>query len=199
MWLTRAARYPSFSIALTHEDRIRLVAALSTWDFHPHGLSELDLFRCACLLFEAVLRIDGLAELGIQPDQINRLLFAIRAIYHGPNPYHNYIHAVDVLQASYTFLVSIGVAPPLSVLVDGSTQAWVRQPLESTENVEDDTARFVTQSLMRPQDVLAVMIAAMGHDVGHPGLSNVFMVSLCMSQQHEEAYFSNADSRTCVD
>lgn len=31
---------------------------------------------------------------------------------------------------------------------------------------------------MRPQDVLGLMIAAMGHDVGHPGLSNAFMVCL---------------------
>lgn len=30
---------------------------------------------------------------------------------------------------------------------------------------------------MRPQDVFAVLVAAMGHDVGHPGLSNAFMVS----------------------
>lgn len=125
-----------------------------------------------------MLRVKGLAELGIERDQVNRLLFAIRAIYHGPNPYHNYIHAVDVLQASYTFLVSIGVAPPLSILLDHSTESWTRPPLESTDNDEDDNARFVTQSIMRPQDVLAVMIAAMGHDVGHPGLSNVFMVSM---------------------
>lgn len=34
---------------------------------------------------------------------------------------------------------------------------------------------------MRPQDVLAVLIAAMGHDVGHPGLSNAFMVSPLIS------------------
>jgi hypothetical protein len=32
------------------------------------------------------------------------------------------------------------------------------------------------RDVLRPQDVLAVLVAAMGHDVGHPGLSNAFMV-----------------------
>lgn len=33
------------------------------------------------------------------------------------------------------------------------------------------------REILRPQDVLAIIVAAMGHDVGHPGLSNAFMVS----------------------
>lgn len=167
--------YEEFASPLTAEHRARLVEALSTWDFRPHALNEADLFRCACLLFESVLRIEGLHELGIQRDQLNRLLFAIRAIYHAPNPYHNYIHAVDVLQASYSFLIEIGVAPPLSVLLDESGTPWKRTPLEEQGDLEEHSARLATQRIFRPQDVLAVMVAAMGHDVGHPGLSNVFM------------------------
>ena len=31
--------------------------------------------------------------------------------------------------------------------------------------------------LLRPMDVFALMVAAIGHDVGHPGLSNAYMVS----------------------
>ena len=110
-------------------------------------------------------------------DQVNRLLFAVRAIYHAPNPYHNYVHAVDVLQATYTFLVAIGVAPPFDYLRD-----WL--PDKEPWRCPDETVRPVcgfgtrlAREVLRPQDVLAIMIAAMGHDVGHPGLSNAFMVS----------------------
>lgn len=107
---------------------------------------------------------------------MNRLLFAIRAIYHAPNPYHNYIHAIDVLQATYTFMMDIGILPPWSYLLDSNSSrpVWTRSTEDKTERgVGSRRAREV----MRPQDVLGLMIAAMGHDVGHPGLSNAFMVS----------------------
>lgn len=110
---------------------------------------------------------------------MNRFLFAVRAIYHSPNPYHNYIHAIDVLQASYTFLVSVGVAPPFTFLLEDTAEPWQRPPFERTsEDPMEDNARERTLALIRPQDVLVVLLGAMGHDVGHPGLSNAFMVSL---------------------
>lgn len=98
----------------------------------------------------------------------------MKEIYHAPNPYHNYIHAIDVLQATYTFLLDIGVVPPWSFLRDlnPDTPAWRRSD-ELVQNVGTRRAREV----MRPQDVFALIVAAMGHDVGHPGLSNAFMVS----------------------
>lgn len=110
---------------------------------------------------------------------INRLLFAIRAIYHAPNPYHNYVHAIDVLQATFTFLMDIGVVPPWSFLRDTSTP-WVR-PDENAHPVHGLGTRRARE-ILRPQDVLAIIVAAMGHDVGHPGLSNAFMVSLPSSR-----------------
>lgn len=176
--------YEEFSAPLLFDHRSKLIQDMSTWDFKPHALNDADLFRCACLLFEAVLRVDGLFQLGIQRDQLNRLLFAIRAIYHAPNPYHNYVHAIDVLQASYSFLRRLEAVPPLAILLDPLEKPWKSEPLEATTSPEDDNARAEVRKILRPQDVLCVMIAAMGHDVGHPGLSNVFMVrtdciSLC--------------------
>ncbi len=110
-------------------------------------------------------------------DQMNRFLFAVRAIYHAPNPYHNYVHAIDVLQASYTFLVAIGVAPPFPFLLEDGVEPWMRPELPVEKDGPDANARRKVLELMRPQEVLCLMIAAMGHDVGHPGLSNAFMVS----------------------
>lgn len=101
----------------------------------------------------------------------------MRAIYHAPNPYHNYIHAIDVLQATYSFLMDIGVVPPWSFLRDltPDTPAW-RRPEETVSPVHGLGTRRARE-VMRPQDVFAIIVAAMGHDVGHPGLSNAFMVS----------------------
>ena len=190
------------SAPLATEDRKRLVDALATWNFKPHRLDNGDLYRVATLLFEAVLASEGIAELGIQrgklplslypgpgpllllqlltsPDQMNRLLFAIRAIYHAPNPYHNYVHAIDVLQATYSFLMDLGLVPPYSYLLDlgpnTTSMPWKRPGEEQRPVCGAGTRR--ARDVMRPQDVLAVLIAAMGHDVGHPGLSNAFMVS----------------------
>ncbi len=105
---------------------------------------------------------------------MNRYLFAVRAIYHAPNPYHNYIHAIDVLQASYTFLLALGVVPPFDYLLADSGDPWMREPLPADAAQDEQMARV--QELIRPQEVWSVMIAAMGHDIGHPGLSNAFMV-----------------------
>lgn len=112
------------------------------------------------------------------PDQINRLLFAIRAIYHAPNPYHNYVHAIDVLQATYSFLMDIGLVPPHSFLLTPPERRsiWKRPDEEHKPVCGVGTRR--AREVLRPQDVFAVLVAAMGHDVGHPGLSNAFMVGL---------------------
>lgn len=163
---------------LSHDDRQRLVGLIEQWGFRPHLLDKYDLFRIACLIYQSILNIDGVVQLGMEFDAMKKWLFAVRAIYHAPNPYHNYIHAIDVLQATYFFLVRIGVAPPFSWLRElqpGVTEPWKRATEDETPSAGRGTAR--AREILRPQDVLAVVIAAMGHDVGHPGLSNAFMVS----------------------
>ncbi|ODN73553.1 hypothetical protein L202_08051 [Cryptococcus amylolentus CBS 6039] len=181
--------YELLSKPLTKEERVRLVDKMATWDFKPHDLEEGDLYRVACILFEGVLNTEGLAHLGLERDKVNRLLYALRAIYHAPNPYHNYVHAIDVLQATYTFLLDIGVVPPFDYLREwpdkdqGEKEVWTRMK-EGGESRGTKRAR----ELIRPQDVLAVLVAAMGHDVGHPGLSNAFMknAKVPLSQVYED-------------
>lgn len=106
---------------------------------------------------------------------MNRFLFAVRAIYHKPNPYHNYIHAIDVLQATYMFLMSIGVVPPFSFFLDlvPGQSVWKRPSEDAQPAGGAGTQR--ARDILRPQDVFAILMAAIGHDVGHPGLSNAFM------------------------
>lgn len=78
-------------------------------------------------------------------DALYDLIFDVCNSYHNSNPYHNFRHAVDVMQSTWYFLNSI-----------------------SSESMS---------LLLRPIDVLALLMAAIGHDVGHPGVNNGFMAS----------------------
>lgn len=176
MRFERALLIVRLSKPIDQPHRDRLVDALATWNFKPHRLDDGELYRVACIIFETILRIEGVSNLNIGTDSINKFLFAIRAIYHAPNPYHNYVHAIDVLQATYSFLMNIGVVPDWSFMRTVGT-IWTR-PDEETQPVHGLGTRRARE-VLRPQDVLSIIVAAMGHDVGHPGLSNAFMVSAC--------------------
>lgn len=77
-------------------------------------------------------------------------------------PYHNFRHAVDVLQATFNFLVQIGALPPYPSR-SGSATPTEKSPLAY---------------LIRPFEALTLLIGAIGHDVGHPGVNNGFLVVL---------------------
>lgn len=86
-------------------------------------------------------------------------------LYRQANTYHNLQHALDVFQAVYFFLTSAGAVPPVTILLeDGRT--WKR----------DREASDPLVGLLTDEDLFALCIAAVGHDVGHPGLNNAFMV-----------------------
>ena len=169
------------------------------------------------MMFEAILQSEGLAELDVSrgeptrlcvcadlgPDQMNRFLFAVRAIYHAPNPYHNYVHAIDVLQATYVFLATLELVPSFDYIRSWKPRSAPWRPsagrkrssaalrggaavpavpgAPSNQGAQDTDGWSIgakcAQEVVRPQDVLAILIAAIVHDIGHPGLSNAFMVS----------------------
>jgi hypothetical protein len=88
---------------------------------------------------------------------------ACRAAYNTFVPYHNFRHVVDVLQATFHFLVCIGALPPYH-FPDGSVlKARSKSPLAD---------------LVEPFEALTLLITAIGHDVGHPGVNNGFLVTL---------------------
>jgi hypothetical protein len=68
---------------------------------------------------------------------------------------------VDVLQAMFYFLVKIGTLPPYPA---------------GSEPAKAPTSAIAT--LLQPFDALTLLIAAIGHDVGHPGVNNAFLVAL---------------------
>jgi hypothetical protein len=97
----------------------------------------------------------------IKSDELTKFLQASRAAYNDFVLYHNFRHVVDVLQAVFFFLVQIGTLPPY--------------PKGSASPTEPISA---IASLLKPFDALTLLISAIGHDVGHPGVNNAFLVAL---------------------
>jgi hypothetical protein len=100
-------------------------------------------------------------------DDISVFLKHLRLLYCGHNSYHNFQHALDVLQASQIFLRAAGVVPPTSILLESNDCTW--RPDKSGN--QGRLAFDLTNTCL-----FTLFIAAIGHDVGHPGLTNMFMV-----------------------
>ena len=60
------------------------------------------------------------------------------------------------------------MVPSVTILLENATTMW------STSHAFDN-GKLMT--CLRPQDLFVIYIAAIGHDVAHPGFTNVFMVS----------------------
>lgn len=101
-------------------------------------------------------------------DQIRGLLFNMRHVYRHQNSYHNFEHALDVLQAIHIFLCSAGRVPPASILLEPDARTW--KPKQSA-------GKPALVHYLTPVDLFCLYVASIGHDVGHPGVTNSFMVS----------------------
>ncbi|KAF5357004.1 hypothetical protein D9756_006482 [Leucocoprinus leucothites] len=102
-------------------------------------------------------------------DVIPRFIAHIRQLYRWQNHYHNFEHALDVLQAIHCYLRAAGMVPSVSLLltdVDAPGGMW-------SSAREHDSGPLVT--CLMPQEIFALYLAAIGHDVGHPGFNNPFM------------------------
>ncbi|KAI8142332.1 hypothetical protein BJV82DRAFT_616373 [Fennellomyces sp. T-0311] len=150
-------------------DKVRyLRSRICSWDFLPLDVSEKELVHCVCLILDQVLQIPDLAEFRVPADDMYAFVFDICNSYHNNNPYHNFRHAVDVLQSTYYFLCKMGVLGPMDTsLSDGGFAPN-----------HDHPPRHL-QDILQPLDILALLMASLGHDVGHPGVTNMFMVQSC--------------------
>jgi hypothetical protein len=96
-------------------------------------------------------------------DEIKKFLAASRNAYNSFVLYHNFKHAIDVLQSTFYFLLQIGTLPSY--------------PSDSPPT-ESQAERSPIAKLFKPFDALTLLISAIGHDVGHPGVNNMFLVRL---------------------
>ncbi|KAJ4460714.1 putative cAMP-specific phosphodiesterase [Paratrimastix pyriformis] len=88
-------------------------------------------------------RLGLLTQLGIDPGQFERCLTQIHGFYN-QNPYHNAMHAADVMQAMYAMLTRGGLRKRLA---------------------------------LSPLETLGCMLAAIIHDVEHPGVTASLLVN----------------------
>lgn len=170
MYLQAAVSAPASSKTLTHSSRSSLIEKISQWAFDPHELTEEEVFACVCYLFELLFTIEGMAEdLGLEAESLMPFLLATRSTYNQDNFYHNFRHALDVLQSMYMFLCEGGCVPHISILFNPSSSSvgrWTRS----------GPSKGYLRGILSNVDVFTLFVAALGHDVGHPGVNNAFMV-----------------------
>ncbi|KAI0179969.1 HD-domain/PDEase-like protein [Hypoxylon sp. FL1284] len=153
----------SIKINVPSELRLEVGQAVGRWHFCAHEFCDDALLIGAIHMFKHAFSMPELAHWRIPTDQLTSFLVATRAAYNTFVPYHNFRHAVDVLQATFNFLVQIGALPPYPSQPGTSTKPTQRSPLSA---------------LLKPFETLTLLIAAIGHDVGHPGVNNGFLVVL---------------------
>lgn len=146
---------------------------VSQWDFSPLNLSHEDLIHCVVIIFSQVFLLPELTYFTQGKKKKKKeekkliFLFHFKAqlydfvldlsnAYHETNLYHNFAHAVDVLQCTYYFLCQLG----LLSFADNSPN---KHP-------------SIEYRILRPKDIFALLIAAIGHDTAHPGVNNTFLV-----------------------
>ena len=169
------------SVALDRREKI--AAAVGSWHFSAHDFTDDELLHAALLMLQHALAMPELERWRLStgksiiygyvsdivrchmltPDAENLtgFLVASRSAYNAFVPYHNFRHVVDVLQAIFHFLVQLGRLPPY--------------PSSNTLEVLPPSP---IAALIRPFDALTLLITAIGHDVGHPGVNNAFLVTL---------------------
>ncbi|CAO3595350.1 unnamed protein product [Absidia cylindrospora] len=174
-------------MSLSSDDIQSLQEKVDDWNFSPFDLSHQELIHCVFLMFKPVLACHELDHLVITQgkhtnrkkacyfycdskekqhhlrassysvEQLYDFISDLSSTYHDNNSYHNFAHAVDVLQCSYYILRQLGVIP-----------FGQRHSLASNIKPQD---------LLRPIDILALFIAAIGHDAAHPGVNNLFLIN----------------------
>lgn len=140
-----------------------LSRALGSWAFSGHDYSEDEMIHAAFLMLQHALTIPELDKWRLSASDLRIFLMASRAAYNGFVNYHNFRHVVDVMQAIFYFLIQLGTLPPF--------------PASSVQSAVNRQTSPVA-ALLKPFDALTLLITAIGHDVGHPGVNNAFLVAL---------------------
>ncbi|KAL6715902.1 3',5'-cyclic-nucleotide phosphodiesterase [Lecanora helva] len=140
----------------------RLTNAVGSWGFSGHDWSEEELIHAALIMLQHALTLPELEKWRMSPAELKTFLMASRAAYNDFVNYHNFRHVIDVMQAVFYFLIQLEALPPY--------------PSSGNTNLKRTSSPIAT--LLTPFDALTLLITAIGHDVGHPGVNNAFLVAL---------------------
>ncbi|KAK5133000.1 hypothetical protein LTR08_008287 [Meristemomyces frigidus] len=144
------------------EKRRRAVEeAVGQWHFPAHEFGMDELTYAAMFMLEHLLRVPALQQYSIPRAELVTFLLALRRQYKHQREvhYHNWRHAVDVTQSLYCFLLDTGLCPPMP---------------SDHRNMQRLSA---TESILTPLDALILLVSGIGHDVGHPGVNNAFLIA----------------------
>ncbi|KAF2095643.1 HD-domain/PDEase-like protein, partial [Rhizodiscina lignyota] len=141
------------------ERKEAIAKAIGAWSFSAHDFTDDELLCGNLIMLQHALQMPELEKWRM--NELTTFLLASRAAYNDFVLYHNFRHVSDVLQAIFFFLVAIGKLPPYP---HGSAPLY-RGPSAIAD-------------LLKPVDALTLLVSAIGHDVGHPGVNNAFLVAL---------------------
>ena len=111
-------------------------------------------------------------KLNIPPEKLIRYLRVIQQDYHAENPYHNAIHAADVLQTVHAMIqMALQTTTTTTVISDGSQGDEQRE--ETAELIG-----FFVRCCPNHLKLFSILLAAVVHDVDHPGKNNAFHTKL---------------------
>lgn len=187
----------------------RLCHCVGHWLFPAHELTNDDLVYCVVVMLTHAL--DHVTALGCADvvgvplhNHLVAFVLMVRDAYNNGNPFHNFRHAVDVMQACFHYLVRLGCLPRFEQLerdpraddvgvLDGSRPVLkhtrlvrAEHPLQKATDLTEGKSEVLSESAegAAPADAphlnalqsLGLLVAALGHDVGHPGVTNAFMI-----------------------
>lgn len=164
----------------------KLCNLVGHWSFPAHELTNDDLVYCVYLMLKyAMNQVDEIYDkIKLSDNELLALIFITRDTYKSGNPFHNFRHAVDVLQACFHFVIRLGYLP---IFTQFQTNCKANEvtclKLEKFGNAIELIALNNNQNHgvsklpnLNKISTLALLVAALGHDVGHPGVTNQFMI-----------------------
>lgn len=153
----------------------QLCYAVGHWSFPAHNLSNDDLVYCVYLMIDyAIKQVEGFDNIPL--NELLAFIFIVRDTYKNGNPFHNFRHAVDVLQACFHFLIRLGSLPKFKQFVEDPKLDYTEVHDKHTVLIALQNNSSEEKASLNPIQTLGLLVAALGHDVGHPGTTNDFMI-----------------------
>ncbi|XP_045144420.1 cGMP-inhibited 3',5'-cyclic phosphodiesterase A isoform X2 [Echinops telfairi] len=167
---------------------------LNTWNFPIFDLMEKIGKKCGCILSQVSYRLFedmGLFEAFKIPIREFMNYFHALEIGYRDIPYHNRIHATDVLHA--VWYLTTQPIPGLSTVINdhgsasdsdsdsGCTHGHMGYVFSKMYSVPDDKYGCLSGNIPA-LELMALYVAAAMHDYDHPGRTNAFLVATSAPQ-----------------